>query len=195
MTLDEQDRGAWDRTLIAEGNALVRERIEAVAAGDPPGRYQLQAAINAVHTEAPSARDTDWSAIVALYGQLVLLDPSPIVRLNRAVAVAEVDGPGPGSPRSTGSPRSSTATTPSTPRAPTCCGDSGAAASRGRRTTGPSVSPATPRSGPTSPAAATSSPADRHVEPPKGNLSSARLASVPVMTRPGKAPRSRLRSR
>ena len=97
VTLDEQDRGTWDRTLIAEGNALVRERIEAVAAGgDPPGRYQLQAAINAVHTQAPSARDTNWSAIVALYGQLVLLDPSPIVRLNRAVAIAEVDGPGPG---------------------------------------------------------------------------------------------------
>ncbi|NYF57921.1 RNA polymerase sigma factor [Micromonospora purpureochromogenes] len=97
VTLDEQDRGAWDRTLIAEGNALVRERIEAVAAGgDPPGRYQLQAAINAVHTDAPSARDTDWSTIVALYGRMVLLDPSPIVRLNRAVAVAEVDGPGVG---------------------------------------------------------------------------------------------------
>ena len=94
VTLDEQDRGAWDRTLIAEGNALVQERIEAVAAGgDPPGRYQLQAAINAVHTEAPSARDTDWSTIVALYSRMVLLDPSPIVRLNRAVAVAEVDGP------------------------------------------------------------------------------------------------------
>jgi len=97
VTLDEQDRGAWDRNLIAEGNALVRERIEAVAAGgDPPGRYQLQAAINAVHTEAPSARDTSWSAIVALYDRLVLLDPSPIVRLNRAVAVAEIDGPGVG---------------------------------------------------------------------------------------------------
>ncbi|TWJ24306.1 RNA polymerase sigma factor [Micromonospora endolithica] len=97
VTLDEQDRGAWDRTLIAEGNALVRERVAAVAAGgEPPGRYQLQAAINTVHTDAPSARDTDWSTIVALYGRLVLLDPSPIVRLNRAVAVAEVDGPGVG---------------------------------------------------------------------------------------------------
>ncbi|PWU53884.1 RNA polymerase subunit sigma-24 [Micromonospora sp. S4605] len=97
VTLDEQDRGAWDRALIAEGNALIRKRIEAVATGgDPPGRYQLQAAINSVHTNAPSARDTDWSTIVALYGRLVLLDPSPIVRLNRAVAVAEVDGPGVG---------------------------------------------------------------------------------------------------
>ncbi|MEU5565438.1 RNA polymerase sigma factor [Micromonospora musae] len=97
VTLEEQDRGAWDRTLLAEGNALLRERVEAVAAGgDPPGRYQLLAAINAVHTGVPSARDTDWSTIAALYGRLVLLDPSPIVRLNRAVAVAEVDGPGVG---------------------------------------------------------------------------------------------------
>jgi RNA polymerase sigma factor (sigma-70 family) len=95
ITLDEQDRGAWDRTLIAEGHALVREGLEAVAAhGVSPGRYQLLAAISAVHTAAPSACDTDWSKIVALYDRLVLLDPSPIVRLNRAVAVAEVDGPG-----------------------------------------------------------------------------------------------------
>jgi RNA polymerase sigma factor (sigma-70 family) len=97
VTLGEQDRGAWDRALIAEGNALVRERIAAVAAGgEPAGRYQLQAAINAVHTEAPSAADTNWSTIVALYGRMVLIDPSPIVRLNQAVAVAEVDGPGVG---------------------------------------------------------------------------------------------------
>lgn len=95
VTLDEQDRGAWDRALIDEGHALVRERLAAVAAGaQTPGRYQLLAAINAVHADAPSARDTDWSQIVALYDRLVALDPSPIVRLNRAVAVAEVDGPG-----------------------------------------------------------------------------------------------------
>ncbi|MDG4827970.1 sigma factor-like helix-turn-helix DNA-binding protein [Solwaraspora sp. WMMD1047] len=94
VTLDEQDRGGWDRNLIAEGNALVRERLAVVAAGgDPPGRYQLLAAMNVVHTNAPTARDTDWSAIVALYNQLVRLDPSPIVWLNRAVAIAEVDGP------------------------------------------------------------------------------------------------------
>ncbi|WP_416900821.1 RNA polymerase sigma factor [Micromonospora echinospora] len=97
VTLDEQDRNKWDRTLVAEGAALVRERFEAVAAGgDPPGRYQLQAAVNAVHTDAPTVRDTDWPTIVALYGRLALLDPSPIVWLNRAVAVAEVDGPGTG---------------------------------------------------------------------------------------------------
>jgi RNA polymerase sigma-70 factor (ECF subfamily) len=94
VTLDEQDRGAWDRALIAEGHALVRERITAVATGaQPPGRYQLLAAINAVHTDAPSSRDTDWPQIVALYDRLLRADPSPITRLNRAVAVAEVDGP------------------------------------------------------------------------------------------------------
>lgn len=94
VTLEEQDRSAWDRALIAEGHALVRERIAAVAAGDGvPGRYQLLAAINAVHTDAASARDTDWAQVVVLYDRLVTVDPSPIVRLNRAIAVAEVDGP------------------------------------------------------------------------------------------------------
>jgi RNA polymerase sigma-70 factor (ECF subfamily) len=94
VTLDEQDRGQWNRALIDEGHALVRERLAAVAAGgESPGRYQLQAAINAVHTDARSARETDWSQIVALYDRMVVLDPSPIVRLNRAVAVAELDGP------------------------------------------------------------------------------------------------------
>lgn len=94
VTLDEQDRGAWDRELIAEGHALVRERLAAVSSGgDAPGRYQLLAAINAVHTYAPAARDTDWSQIVTLYDRMARLDPSPVVRLNRAVAVAELDGP------------------------------------------------------------------------------------------------------
>src|SRR5690349_7487377 len=90
VTLGEQDRAAWDRALIAEGHRLVRERL---AAGVAPGRYQLLAAINAVHTSARDVRDTDWSQVVALYDQLVRLDPSPIVRLNRAIAVAELDGP------------------------------------------------------------------------------------------------------
>jgi RNA polymerase sigma-70 factor (ECF subfamily) len=89
VTLDEQDRGAWDADLIAEGHRLVRERL---TTGLPPGRYQVLAAINAVHTSARDIRDTDWSQIVALYDQLVVLDPSPIVALNRAVAVAELDG-------------------------------------------------------------------------------------------------------
>ena len=90
VTLDEQDRGAWDRELIAEGHALVRARI---ASGEAPGRYQILAAINAVHTDARDIRDTDWLQILALYNQLVRIDPSPIVRLNRAIALAELDGP------------------------------------------------------------------------------------------------------
>jgi RNA polymerase sigma-70 factor (ECF subfamily) len=94
VTLDEQDRGAWDAALIAEGHALVRERIAAVAAGQGrPGRYQILAAINAVHTSASDVRDTDWTQVVALYDQLAGIDPSPIVALNRAVALAELDGP------------------------------------------------------------------------------------------------------
>ncbi|MEV8507747.1 RNA polymerase sigma factor [Actinoplanes sp. NPDC051475] len=90
VPLGDQDRGAWDAALIAEGHGLVRERL---AAGVAPGRYQILAAINAVHTSARNVRDTDWSQIVALYDQLIRLDPSPVVALNRAIAVAELDGP------------------------------------------------------------------------------------------------------
>jgi RNA polymerase sigma-70 factor, ECF subfamily len=93
VPLDEQDRGAWDAALVAEGHRLVRERLAAAAAGVAPGRYQIIAAINAVHTSAHDIRDTDWSQVVALYDQLVRLDPSPIIALNRAIAVAELDGP------------------------------------------------------------------------------------------------------
>ncbi|MEU4693790.1 sigma-70 family RNA polymerase sigma factor [Actinoplanes sp. NPDC023714] len=90
VVLAEQDRGAWDAGMIAEGHRLVRARL---ATGQAPGRYQILAAVNAVHTSARHARDTDWSQVVALYDQLVALDPSPVVALNRAIAVAEVDGP------------------------------------------------------------------------------------------------------
>jgi RNA polymerase sigma-70 factor (ECF subfamily) len=89
VPLHEQDRAGWDRALITEGHGLVRRCL----AVNRPGRYQLLAAINAVHTDAPSAADTDWSQVVALYDQLARIDPSPIVTLNRAVAVAELDGP------------------------------------------------------------------------------------------------------
>jgi RNA polymerase sigma-70 factor (ECF subfamily) len=89
VPLDEQDRADWDRVLIDEGHDLVRECL----AGNRPGRYQILAAINAVHTDAPTPRDTQWPQVVALYDQLIRLDPSPIVALNRAVAVAELDGP------------------------------------------------------------------------------------------------------
>jgi len=93
VTLDEQDRGTWDAALIAEGHRLVRERLAAAAAGVAPGRYQILAAISAVHTSARDVRDTDWSQVVALYDQLARLDPSPVIALNRAIAVAELDGP------------------------------------------------------------------------------------------------------
>ena len=87
VPLPEQDRALWDAALISEGHALVRERL---ASGLAPGRYQLLAAINAVHTDGTAA---DWTQVVALYDQLLRLDPSPIVQLNRAVAVGERDGP------------------------------------------------------------------------------------------------------
>ncbi|WP_435747419.1 RNA polymerase sigma factor [Nocardioides sp. SYSU DS0663] len=94
VPLADQDRAGWDRDLVAEGHALVRECLARVAAGGPPpGRYQLLAAVNAVHTDAPTAADTDWAQVVALYDQLLRLDPGPVVALNRAVAVAELDGP------------------------------------------------------------------------------------------------------
>jgi RNA polymerase sigma-70 factor (ECF subfamily) len=93
VALDEQDRDLWDAGLIAEGHKLVRERLVAAAAGTAPGRYQILAAINAVHTSARDVRDTDWSQVVTLYDQLARLDPSPVVALNRAIAVAELDGP------------------------------------------------------------------------------------------------------
>lgn len=89
VPLTEQDRGGWDRALIAEGHALVRECL----AIGRPGRYQILAAVNAVHTDAPTAAATDWSQVAALYDQLAAIDPSPVIALNRAVAVAELDGP------------------------------------------------------------------------------------------------------
>lgn len=90
VPLDAQDRGRWDKELIAEGHALVRTCLDS---GRPPGRSQILAAINAVHTDAATFADTDWSQVLALYDQLAHLDPSPVVRLNRAVAVAELHGP------------------------------------------------------------------------------------------------------
>lgn len=96
VTLADQDRSRWNQDLLAEGLALVEAAASGVADGRGRlGRYQVLAAINATHVGAHSAGDTDWSTIVALYDRLLVLDPSPIVRLNRAVAVAEVAGPGP----------------------------------------------------------------------------------------------------
>lgn len=89
VLLDEQDRGRWDRAMIEEGRGLV----ETALTGGPPGPYGVQAAIAALHDEATDLATTDWPQIVALYDVLLVLAPSPIVRLNRAVAVAMRDGP------------------------------------------------------------------------------------------------------
>jgi len=89
VLLADQDRGLWDRRLIAEGQAIVRQCL----ARNEPGPYQIQAAINAVHSDAPRAEATDWRQIIELYDQHLAIAPSPVVVLNRAVAVAEVEGP------------------------------------------------------------------------------------------------------
>jgi RNA polymerase sigma-70 factor, ECF subfamily len=89
VRLADQDRALWDRALIGEGQAIVRGCL----ARRQPGPYQIQAAINAVHSDATTAADTDWGQILALYDQLMALAPTPVVALNRAVAVAEVQGP------------------------------------------------------------------------------------------------------
>ncbi|UKA62934.1 RNA polymerase sigma factor [Arthrobacter sp. FW306-04-A] len=92
VLLADQDRGRWDTRLIAEGQLLVRQCLKR----NQPGPYQLQAAINAVHSDAARPEDTDWRQILALYGQLLALEPTPVVALNRAVALAEVEGPAAG---------------------------------------------------------------------------------------------------
>jgi RNA polymerase sigma-70 factor, ECF subfamily len=89
VQLADQDRALWDRDLIAEGQALVRKCLRR----NRPGPYQIQAAINAVHTSAAAADRADWRQILALYDQLVGLAPTPVVALNRAIALAEVEGP------------------------------------------------------------------------------------------------------
>jgi RNA polymerase sigma-70 factor (ECF subfamily) len=89
VLLGEQDRTDWDRALIEEGKAIVRRCLRR----NQPGPYQLQAAINAVHADAPTFEETNWSQIVALYDQLLSVAPTPVVALNRAVAIGEVQGP------------------------------------------------------------------------------------------------------
>jgi RNA polymerase sigma-70 factor, ECF subfamily len=91
VLLADQDRTRWDHTLVEEGQALVRRCLRR----GQPGPYQIQAAINAVHSDAPSTAETDWTQVVALYDQLLAVTPTPVVALNRAVAVAELSGPAP----------------------------------------------------------------------------------------------------
>ena len=89
IPLHEQDRTLWDPDLIGEGQELVRFCLRR----NIPGPYQIQAAINAVHSDAPAATETDWRQILALYDQLLVFEASPVVALNRAVALSEVEGP------------------------------------------------------------------------------------------------------
>jgi RNA polymerase sigma-70 factor (ECF subfamily) len=89
VLLGEQDRTRWDRALIAEGQAILRRCLRR----NQPGPYQLQAAINAVHADAPTLQQTDWPQLVALYDQLLAVAPTPVVALNRAIAIGEVHGP------------------------------------------------------------------------------------------------------
>ena len=89
VLLPDQDRALWDRSLIEEGQALVRRCLRR----NQPGPYQIQAAINAVHSDAATAADTDWKQVLALYDQLYAITPTAVVALNRAVAVAELEGP------------------------------------------------------------------------------------------------------
>jgi RNA polymerase sigma-70 factor, ECF subfamily len=89
LLLEEQDRSAWDRSAIEEGHRLV---LGALRGGDP-GRFGLQAAIAALHAVAPSYAETDWPQVLTLYDELLRVWPSPVVALNRAVAVAMVRGP------------------------------------------------------------------------------------------------------
>jgi RNA polymerase sigma-70 factor (ECF subfamily) len=89
VLLADQDRSRWDRGLMAEGHAIVRACLRR----NRPGPYQIQAAINAVHADAATFQETDWAQIVGLYDQLLAMTPTPVVALNRAVAVGEVAGP------------------------------------------------------------------------------------------------------
>jgi RNA polymerase sigma-70 factor (ECF subfamily) len=89
VLLGEQDRTRWDRALIDEGQAILRRCLRR----NQPGAYQLQAAINAVHADAATVEQTDWPQIVALYDQLLAVAPTPVVALNRAIAIGEVQGP------------------------------------------------------------------------------------------------------
>jgi len=89
VLLDDQDRGKWNQPLISEGLALIDKAVR----HRRPGPYQVQAAISALHARAPRPQDTDWAEISLLYGVLERMQPSPVITLNRAVAVSKTDGP------------------------------------------------------------------------------------------------------
>jgi predicted RNA polymerase sigma factor len=148
VPLADQDRGLWDHDAIAEGVALVTAALPV----GPVGPYQVQAAIAAVHDEAARAEDTDWPQVLALYGVLEQVDPSPMVTLNRAVALAMVEGPEAG--------LGVVATLEDDPRMATASSSSGPA-SASWPATSPAPAPTTtppPAGPPASPSSATSPP-------------------------------------
>ena len=134
MLLRDQDRSRWDRSAIDEAEALLR-RAEAMGR---PGTYQLQAAILVTHAGAPRWEDTPWDEIVPLYDALYRLEPTPVVALNRGLALAERDGPEAGSRRSTRSPIGWMATTCTTPLAGSCSAAAACWTRPGSPTVGPS---------------------------------------------------------
>ena len=134
VRLADQDRTRWDRELIAEGHDLVRACLRR----NQPGPFQMQAAIAAVHADAATAAETDWSQIVALYDQLQAIRPNRVVALNRAIAVGELSGPRPVWPRSTHRAERSSTTSRSTRSTPTCSPAPAARARPAPPTTGPS---------------------------------------------------------
>ena len=139
VLLRDQDRSSWDRALIEEGHGIVRACLRR----NQPGPYQIQAAINAVHADADSFDATDWHQIIALYDQLLVITPTPVVAMNRAIALAEVQGPRQASTSSTVS--ISLAITSSTRPGQTYFGGSDATARRVRPTRSQRISrPAKP---------------------------------------------------
>ena len=151
VPLEDQDRTRWDRAGIEEGVAA----LDAALRRREPGPYQVQAAIAACHATATDAADTDWTEIALLYEELGRMAPSPVVELNRAVAVAMADGPAVGLALVDGWRRRAPwpATTCCRPPGPTCCAASTGPSRRPPPTAGRSTSPAPTPSGATSPAA------------------------------------------
>ena len=131
VLLSDQDRTLWTEELVDEGLLLVRKLLKR----NQPGPYQIQAAINAVHDVAPTAADTQWDQIVALYDQLYAQQPTPVVAMNRAVAVAEVHGPAMALAALEPVVGRSTGTTRSTSPGPTSCVASTATTKRAPNTT------------------------------------------------------------
>ena len=159
VLLEDQDRAAWDRAAIAEGHRLVL----AALAGGRPGRFTLQAAIAALHAEAESYVATDWPQIVTLYDELLRVWPSPVVALNRAIAVSMVEGPETGLAALAGLEAEGrlAATATCRPPRPTCCAGSTAAPRPPPRTARRSTSPTTTPSGRSSSAGCPSAGADQ----------------------------------